>query len=117
MLCQTLPLLHPVNSKAWNIEPEAPSGRDPFLIDVRYCRTLSQTLSVSAAILRGCGRQMLGTCIALASYYLIGVPASVLMGLVWKWGAWVSVNTLPVSDATIEYYGDLSAGRIQLAMT
>jgi hypothetical protein len=60
---------------------------------------------------------MLGTCIALASYYLIGVPASVLMGLVWKWGAWVSVNTLPVSDALAEDCGDLSARRIQLAMT
>jgi MATE family multidrug resistance protein len=40
----------------------------------------------SGAILRGCGRQMLGASITLTSYYIIGVPASVLMGLVWKWG-------------------------------
>lgn len=49
-----------------------------------------QNLLFVAAILRGCGRQLLGTCVALTSYYLVGIPASVVMGLVWRWGAWVS---------------------------
>lgn len=39
---------------------------------------------------------MLGASITLTSYYIIGVPASVLMGLVWKWGPFVSGATQTV---------------------
>ncbi|XP_016446148.1 protein DETOXIFICATION 9-like [Nicotiana tabacum] len=45
------------------------------------------TVTVLSGVARGSGWQKLGAYVNLGSYYLVGIPASLLMGFVWNWKA------------------------------
>jgi Na+-driven multidrug efflux pump len=49
-------------------------------------------LGVCAGVARGCGWQLAGAFVNLASYYVIGLPAAAMLGYYFQFGALVSVT-------------------------
>lgn len=48
---------------------------------------LTRFLFPASGVARGIGWQHIGAYVTLGSYYLVGIPASLLMGFVWNWKA------------------------------
>lgn len=55
-------------------------------------------------VARGCGRQHLGAYVNLGAYYLVGLPAAVVLGFVFGWrgkGLWLGLNLGSLVQSTL----------------
>ncbi|KAG0500137.1 hypothetical protein HPP92_000209 [Vanilla planifolia] len=69
---------------------------------------------------RGCGRQKIGACLCLGSYYVVGIPASVLLGFVFhigRKGLWIgNICAIFVQDLMLLIITILTNWEKQVAM-